>query len=101
MKLSFATPRLFLTLGLLFLGACTKTPEWTLFYYNDVSALPAAQLQTEDIHGYYDTLEQCQRKAQGMQRLRQGDDVGAGVYQCGHLCGLDDKSVLVCKSLSQ
>ncbi|WP_293631125.1 hypothetical protein [Shewanella sp. CG12_big_fil_rev_8_21_14_0_65_47_15] len=101
MKLSFAMPRLFLMLGLLFLSACTKTPEWTLFYYNDVSALPVVPLQTEDIHGYYDTLEQCQSKALGMQRLKQGDNMGAGVYQCGHLCGLDDKSVLVCKSLSQ
>lgn len=101
MKLSYAMSRLFFTLGLLLLSACTKTPEWTLFFYNDVSSLPEAPLQTEDIYGYYDTLEQCQRKAQGMQRLRQGDYFGAGAYQCGHLCGLDEKSVLVCKSLSQ
>ncbi|MCL1071447.1 hypothetical protein [Shewanella xiamenensis] len=98
MKLPLAILFASLSLGL---NGCTKTSEWTLFYYNDVSAPPAAPLQVDDIHGYYDTLEQCQRKALGMQRLKQDDYFGAGAYQCGHLCGLDDKSALVCKSLSQ
>lgn len=96
---------LFASLGLGLTG-CTKTPEWTLFYYPKAISLPTTPLQPDDINGYYDTLEQCQRKAHGLQRLT-GSGVsgfeasGAGVYQCGQQCELNDKSVLVCKLLTQ
>ncbi|MCU8022415.1 MULTISPECIES: hypothetical protein [unclassified Shewanella] len=103
MKLSYALPNVLFGLGLLLLSGCTKTPEWTLFYYPDVSAIPVTPLQAEDINGYYDSLAQCQSKAHGMQRLsRSGvSGFGLGSYQCGHLCEFDDKSVLVCKTMSQ
>ena len=96
-----------LTLGL---SGCTKTPEWTLFYYPELSVLPDAPLQPDTINGYYDTLEQCQRKAHGLQRLtRSGmsgfdsdaNPSGSGVYQCGQQCELNDQSVLICKQLTQ
>lgn len=98
MKLSYALPSVLLGLGLLLLTGCTKAFEWTLFYYPDVSAIPTKSLRVEDINGYYDTLVQCQSKAHGMQRLSRS---GLGVYQCGHLCELDDKSILVCKTIIQ
>ncbi len=103
MKLRYVLPNALFMFGILLLSGCTKTSEWTLFYYPDMSAIPAMPLQTEAINGYYETLEQCQSKAHGMQRLsRSGvSGFGLGVYQCGHLCELDDKSVLVCKTLSQ
>lgn len=103
MKLFLAILFASLSLGL---SGCTKTPEWTLFYYPTATSLPTKPLQTDDINGYYDTLEQCQRKAQGLQRLT-GSGVsgfeasGAGVYQCGLQCEFNDKSVLVCKQLVQ
>ncbi len=94
----------FLLLSLL--SGCTKTPEWTLFYYPNVAELAKTPLQTSDINGYFETLAQCQSKAHGLQRLtRSGvsgvDASGAGVYQCGQQCQLNDKSELVCKQLSQ
>ena len=51
MKLSYALPNVLFGLGLLLLSGCTKTPEWTLFYYPDVSAIPVTPLQAEDING--------------------------------------------------
>jgi hypothetical protein len=103
MKLNFALSSALFALGFLLLSGCTRTPEWTLFYYPDVSAIPALPLQAEDINGYYDTLAQCQSKAHGMQRLSSSglSGFGVGVYQCGQLCEFDAKSVLVCKTLSQ
>ncbi|MGL4836035.1 hypothetical protein [Shewanella sp.] len=102
MKSNFAVATLFIV-GSWLQSGCTKTPEWTLFYYPDADAAPTIPLQVDDIHGYYDTLEQCQRKAQGMKRLS-GSSVshlGLGGYQCGQLCELDDASRLSCKTLSQ
>ncbi|GIU03112.1 hypothetical protein C9I43_14890 [Shewanella morhuae] len=103
MKLSYSLANVLLVLGMLLLSGCTKTAEWTLFYYPDASAIPVMPLQAEAINGYYETLEQCQSKAHGMQRLSSSgvSGFGLGVYQCGHLCEFDDKSVLVCKTLSQ
>lgn len=97
MKLRYTLPSLLL--GLWLLSGCTKAPEWTLFYYPNTDSVPENSLQVDDINGYYDTLEQCQRKALGMQRLSQSSTAGA--YQCGHLCEIDANSVLVCKALSQ
>ncbi|MCL1090429.1 hypothetical protein L2744_12665 [Shewanella profunda] len=99
MKLSYTLPSVLL--GLLLLNGCTKAPEWTLFYYPNADVVPTESLQVDDINGYYDTLDQCQRKAQGMQRLSQSSTTGVGVYQCGHQCDFDANSVLVCKTLSQ
>ncbi|MGL5046036.1 MAG: hypothetical protein ACRC6S_00205 [Shewanella sp.] len=103
MKLRYTLPQVLCGLGLWLLSGCTKTPEWTLFYYPNVSAVPVAPLQADDVNGYYDTLAQCQSKALGMQRLSRSGVSGfaLGVYQCGHLCEVDDKSVLACKTMSQ
>ncbi|QYJ78599.1 hypothetical protein [Shewanella acanthi] len=103
MKRCLAIRPVLLMLGILSLSGCFKTPEWTLFYYPDVSALPLTPLQTKDINGYFDTLEQCQSKAHGLQRLSSSgvSGFGLGVYQCGQQCQFDDQSVLQCKALSQ
>lgn len=100
MKLSDVLMNALLSLGLLSLSGCTKTPEWTLFYYPN-SSPPTGELLTDHINGYYETLEQCQTKAHGMLRLSHSGVSGAGAYQCGHQCQFNDKSVLICQSLDQ
>lgn len=87
-----------IALTLLGVGACSEAPHWTLFYYPDATELPNAPLQTQDITGYYATFEQCQAKAHGLRKLSEHHK---GVYQCGHLCELDETSQLTCKSFSQ
>ena len=83
------------------LSGCSRTPEWTLFYYQGQQQLPfdqhtdkavANNLRYEAIKGYYDTLEQCQQKAKGIEHLSETQ----AVYQCGHQCQLDEHDVVEC-----
>ncbi len=63
--------------SLLLLAACSKQPQWTLFYYPDTdiqqpnrdkSDVEPQTVETLDryhvIAGYYQTLQQCQDKAE-------------------------------------
>lgn len=92
--------RIVFLIVLLSLAGCSRTPEWTLFFYPDVPASHSVTIEQssafDSIHGYYDSLELCRVKAKGMQRLA-GDK---GSYQCGHLCQVTDGQ-LACKTLTQ
>lgn len=77
------------------LSGCTRTPEWTLFYYQGQQQLPyghqtreadISNLRYKALQGYYDTLDQCQQKAKGLDYLTQIQSA----YQCGHQCQLED-----------
>ncbi|QHD52860.1 hypothetical protein [Shewanella algae] len=104
--------------SLLLLAACSKQPQWTLFYYPDIkmpdikkpdikmsdidkpdAGKPEIQSQLTEqpdryhaIAGYYQTLQQCQDKGRGMQRLNEGK----GSFECGHNCRLDDRDMVIC-----
>lgn len=78
---------------LILLSGCGKTPEWTLFYYANAEAASKSELSTEDIRGYYETLEQCQRKGEGMKRLSQSK---LETFQCGQRCQIDAEQQLIC-----
>ncbi|GAB1051545.1 MAG: hypothetical protein Sw1PiTSB_20020 [Shewanella algae] len=94
--------------SLLLLAACSKQPQWTLFYYPDIkmsdidkpdAGKPEIQPQLTEqpdryhaIAGYYQTLQQCQDKGRGMQRLNEGK----GSFECGHNCRLDDRDMIIC-----
>lgn len=88
-------------LGLLLMAvsACSRTPEWTLFFYPELPVSHSVEIEQttafDAIHGYYDSLELCRVKAKGMQKLA-GDK---GSYQCGHLCQVTDGQ-LACKTLT-
>ncbi|WP_037443966.1 hypothetical protein [Shewanella mangrovi] len=70
---------------------CTKTPTWTLFYYSGQQTPPSDD-HYEAIQGYYDTLEQCKKKAEGIEYLSETPSV----YQCGFQCKLDDHDMVKC-----
>ncbi|QSX33387.1 hypothetical protein JYB87_16975 [Shewanella avicenniae] len=71
--------------------ACTPAPSWTLFYYQGQQTLPATG-QYQAISGYYQSLEQCQQKAKGMEYL----SGTSTVYQCGFQCKLGEHDVVEC-----
>ncbi|NMH65117.1 hypothetical protein [Shewanella salipaludis] len=80
------------------LSACTRTPEWTLFYYPERAELPADAVNPEAIAGYYEDLAQCRSKARGLLRL---SDSGVGSYLCGERCAFSEQKRLQCRSVSQ
>ncbi|ARD24066.1 MULTISPECIES: hypothetical protein [Shewanella] len=104
---------LVLCLGIFSLSGCIRTPEWTLFYYADQAKKPANPIQADYIAGYYDTLEQCQLKGDGMLRLsgkslveidKQALENATAIpvaiekgYQCEQLCQVDDENVIHCQ----
>ncbi|MGI2855701.1 hypothetical protein ACRTDR_16090 [Shewanella algae] len=91
--------------SLLLLAACSKQPQWTLFYYPDTD-IPQPNRDKSDVEpqtaetldryhaiaGYYQTLQQCQGKGSGIQRLNEGK----GSFECGHNCRLDDRDMVIC-----
>ncbi len=85
---------------LLTISGCSRTPEWTLFFYPDAPVGTQVQIEQstafDSIHGYYDSLEVCRIKAKGMQKLAGNK----GSYQCGHLCQVTD-GLLACRKLTQ
>jgi len=85
-----------LALSILGLSACTEPPKWTLFYYSDVTALPATPNAAQHIAGYYASLAQCQAKGSGMIRL---SDSGIGYFQCGNSCLATPEGGVKCDSL--
>ncbi|MCL1067511.1 hypothetical protein L2735_11950 [Shewanella olleyana] len=100
-------------LGLVSLTGCLRTPEWTLFYYADEAKKPQNPISADYIAGYYDTLEQCQLKGDGMLRLSGKSTVEIGNkalenataipvainkgYQCEQLCEVNDDNVIICQ----
>ncbi|GIU49096.1 MULTISPECIES: hypothetical protein [Shewanella] len=100
-------------LGLVSLTGCLRTPEWTLFYYADEAKKPQNPISADFIAGYYDTLEQCQLKGDGMLRLsgksyvemdnralENATAIPVAIekgYQCEQLCEVNDDDVIICK----
>jgi hypothetical protein len=78
--------------GLLAFTGCTQVPEWTLFYYPQQQQLPQPAHHYAAINGYYETLQQCEAKGRGMQRLAEAP----AVFQCAHRCRLDDANMVTC-----
>lgn len=76
---------------ILMASGCTKTPEWTLFYYAGQQSVPESD-HYHAIKGYYASLEQCKKKAEGLEYLTET----AAVYQCGFQCQLDEHDVVKC-----
>ncbi|MCF1428977.1 MAG: hypothetical protein LPD71_08835 [Shewanella sp.] len=92
---------LVLLIGLLVLGACTQGGKWSLIYQPDIQPgedlIQVESLKIDAINGYYDTLEQCRLKGEGMRRLA-GDK---GDYICGFQCQTDQQGMLHCQDLSR
>ncbi|WP_025821223.1 hypothetical protein [Shewanella marina] len=84
--------------SIVLLSGCTKTPEWTLFYYSDHSVVPKNVDDFSYIEGYYDSLEHCQIKARGMERISEYKN---NAYKCGLRCKLDANKQVKCEQYSQ
>ncbi|WP_028767415.1 MULTISPECIES: hypothetical protein [Shewanella] len=77
------------------MSGCTQQPEWTLLYYPQGQVKPSVADSSKFIAGYYETIEQCHAKGQGLIRLN-GD--AADNYLCGYQCQASDKT-LVCNNV--
>lgn len=80
--------------ALLLLSACTRQPEWSLFFYSD-REVAAPELRIQDIAGYYDSLAQCQAKGRGMRQLSMANNAG---FICAQQCQVDPKDNIVCSA---
>ena len=91
----------FVFIGLLALSACTQSAKWSLIYQPDVQPgeqlIQISSLKMDAINGYYDTLEQCRLKGEGLRKLA-GDK---GDYVCGFQCQTDEQGMLSCADLSR
>ncbi|WP_445945553.1 hypothetical protein [Shewanella sp.] len=87
------------------LAACTQAPQWTLFFTPIQGAGPEAQvskLVVADIQGYYQTLAQCQHKAEGLMKLALIQaNAPRGVYQCADECLVEADNSLNCQQVIQ
>lgn len=88
-------------ISLLALSACTQSAKWSLIYQPDLQPgeqlIQVSSLKMDAISGYYDTLEQCRLKGQGLRKLA-GDK---GDYVCGFQCQTNEQGLLSCADLSR
>jgi hypothetical protein len=95
-------------------SACTQVPQWTLFVSDtpidmlgEEAKIRSEVLSLSQVSGYYDTLDQCQLKAEGLLRLSAiSQDVGqtesqAVHYTCASQCQRDELSVIQCQQFTQ
>lgn len=71
------------------LGGCTQAGQWTLAYRDTATG---SAWQYSEVAGFYQTLEQCQAKGDGLVRL--GGDKGE--YLCGSDCKAEN-GLLTCQ----
>jgi hypothetical protein len=99
-------------------SACTQVPQWTLFVSDtpidtsvdilgEETKIRSEVLSLSQVAGYYDTLDQCQLKAEGLLRLSaisqnvEQTKSDAVHYTCASQCQLDESSVIQCQQFTQ